>query len=477
MPRPVQVATGASSKRGIFKPEHQACEPIDDKPRYFYLNPDQAPNGVWAGSQQYVDFTLTQELGVLNSLNLRFDLKFSGADTAGTTKTNGVYDWMPSLPPTPYWTSRVELYLGSDLVSTTYADSIWHETLAFLTEQNAHDVADTYNTNLLDLSPRNILDPDTYNGGAPAAGLIPSGDITSVDKGGLTQTSSGYWYMSVDATPLKQMKPFIRGFNSRFRVRIYFPPSVVAQYALKANGTANTAVAPAPSNATAATFYTAVQPEIASLVLIAEEAQTDAASLMRLEAAHKSGVIDYSAIISERLQDSPPSYVPKTNTTTFLRAFRNKSAGLVVYFTAQSASNDRLTQRYAFSTLQLLDSRGNKITEILDNDALTSFIFPAQINSSFPNSANADIRTIVLLPFCSNFQDVVQKACARGGLAMTSLEQLVVVPDNGVAGVRNSNGEMSMVGSNTMLTVVAYSYAHITCVAGKHNIRFETSVV
>ena len=324
MPRPVQVATGASSKRGIFKPEHQACEPIDDKPRYFYLNPDQAPNGVWAGSQQYVDFTLTQELGVLESLNLRFDLKFSGTDTAGTTKTNGVFDWMPSLPPTPYWTSRVELYLGSDLVSTTYADSIWHETLAFLTEQNAHDVADTYNVNLTDLSPRNILDPDVYNGGSPAAGLLAP---ATVDKGGLTQTSSGYWYMSVDATPLKQMKPYIRGFNSRFRVRIYFPPSVVAQYALKANGT--NAVSGGAS-ATAATFYTAVQPEIASLVLIAEEQQTDAASLMRLEAAHKSGVIDYSAVISERLQDSPPSYTPKQQTTTFLRAFRNKSAGLIV---------------------------------------------------------------------------------------------------------------------------------------------------
>ena len=60
---------------------------------------------------------------------------------------------------------------------------------------------------------------------------------------------------------------------------------------------------------------------------------------------------------------------------------------------------------------------------------------------------------------------------------MTSLEQLVVVPDSGSQGVRNSNGEMSMVGNATMLTVVAYSYAHITCVAGKHNIRFETATV
>lgn len=473
MPRPVQVATGAASKRGIFKPEHQACEPIDDKPRYYYLNPDQAPNGVWAGSQQYVDFTLTQELGVLESLNLRFDLKFSGADTAGTTKTGGVFDWMPSLPPTPYWTSRVEVYLGSDLVSTTYADSVWHETLAFLTEQNAHDVADTYNVNLSDLSPRNILDPAVYNGGLPAAGVLTPPALTP-DKGALTQTSSGYWYMSVDATPLKQMKPYVRGFNSRFRVRIYFPPSLVAQYALKADGTA---AVPGGAAATAATFYTAVQPEIASLVLIAEEKQTDAASLMRLEAAHKSGVIDYTAIISERLQDSPPSYVAKQQTTTFLRAFRNKSAGLIVYFTGQSPTNDRVTQRYAFSTLQLLDSRGNKITEILDNDALTSFIFPAQVNSSFPNSANPDIRTVVLLPFCSSFDDVIKRGCNRSGLAMTSLEQLVVVPDNGTQGVRNSNGEMSMVGNATMLTVVAYSYAHITCVAGKHNIRFETATV
>jgi len=451
MPRPVQVATGQASKRSIFKPEHQACEPTEDRPRYYYVNPLQAPTGVWAGSQQYVDFELPPELGVLNSANLRISLQWNGTDAAQ----------LPAMPPTPYWLSRVEVYLGADLVSTTYADTIWHETLAFLSEQNAHNVADTYNLDL-DLKPRNFLDPDIY--AAKIGGAV--GAVNPNNSGGvITTTSSGFYYVSLDCTPLKSMKPYVRGFNSRFKFRVYFPASVIAQY--KVNSVGSPSAAP--------TFYTDIQAAVASLQLIAEEAQVDATSLARLEAAHKTGVIDYTAIVSERLQDSPPSYVAGQNTTTFLRAFRNRSAALAVYFTRPAPPNDKVTQRLAFASLQLLDSRGNKITEILDNDLLTSKIFPDQINSSYPNSAPADQRTIVVLPFCSNLDDVINKGCNRGGMQLTSLEQLVVVPDSGTAGVRNPNGEMSMVGNNTMLTAISYSYAHITCVAGKHNIRFESS--
>lgn len=451
MPRPVQVATGQASKRSIFKPEHQACEPMEDKPRYYYINPLQAPTGVWAGSQQYVDFELPPELGVLNSANLRISLQWNGSDAAH----------LPSMPPTPYWLSRVEVYLGADLVSTTYADTIWHETLAFLSEQDAHNVADTYNLNL-DLSPRNFV-TDTASYAAAQAGT--NGAILKDAAGVVTTTSSGFYYVSLDCTPLKSMKPYVRGFQSRFKFRVYFPSSVVAQYEPNSLG----------SSSTVPTFYGNVSPAVASLQLIAEEAQVDAASLARLEAAHKTGVIDYTAIVSERLQDSPPHYVVGTPVTTFLRAFRNRSAALAVYFTRPVPPNDSLTQRLAFSSLQLLDSRGNKITEILDNDLLTSKIFPDQINSSFPNSAPADQRTIVVLPFCSNLDDVILRGCNRGGMQLTSLEQLVVQSDSGTANTRNANGEMSMVGSNTMLTAISYSYAHITCVAGKHNIRFESS--
>jgi len=450
MPRPVQVATGQASKRSIFKPEHQACEPTEDKPRYYYVNPLQAPTGVWAGSQQYVDFELPPELGVLNSANLRIALQWNGTDAAH----------LPSMPPTPYWLSRVEVYLGADLVSTTYADTIWHETIAFLSEQNAKNVADTYNLNL-NLSPRNFVNPDVY--AAKIGGAV--GAITKNADGAITETSSGFYYVSLDCTPLKSMKPYVRGFQSRFKFRVYFPSSVIAQYEPDTLG----------NSTTAPTFFTDVTPAVASLQLIAEEAQVDATSLARLEAAHKTGVIDYTAIVSERLQDSPPQYVANQNTTTFLRAFRNRSAALAVYFTRPVPPNDQVTQRLAFSALQLLDSRGNKITEILDNDLLTSKIFPDQINSSYPNSAPADQRTIVLLPFCSNLDDVILRGCNRGGMQLTSLEQLVVTPDDGTAGTRHTNGEMSMVGSNTMLTAISYSYAHITCVAGKHNIRFESS--
>ena len=465
MPRPVQLAVGASSKRAIYKPEHQSCEPVDDKPRYWYLNPLQPPIGVWQGSQQYVDFELDQQIGVCKSLNLRVNL---GAFTDATH--------VPNLPPTPYWLSRVEVYLGADLIETSYADSFWHETVAFLREQQAHDVAPVYNINPSDLSPVRRYTQDSYAEAVAGTGATSADPVSVANNNaganGPAYTSSGFYYISLGATCLKAMQPYVRGFTSRFKVRIYFPTSLAAQQLQK------TAYAPASGSTPAvpATFWSS-QPTLASLQLIAEEELTDPASLARLEAAHKAGVIDYTALVRERLQDNPPTYAPGAPTTTYLRAFRNKSAGLVLYLTKPSASNDSLTQRMAFQSAQLLDSRGNKITEILDSDFLTSVIFPAQVDSSFPNNANPDMRTIALLPFASKFQPCIERGCDYGKLQLTSLEQLNIIPDSGTPGTREPNGELSSTtgtGSPTMLTVVSYSYAHITCVAGKHSVRFES---
>lgn len=454
MPRPVQLAIGAASKKAIFKPEHQSCEPVDDKPRYYYINPLQAPVGIWQGSSQYVDFEIPQEMGVLQSMQLRFQISFPDTTPAH----------LPSLPPTPYWLSRVETYLGSDLVETVYADTIWHENIAFLREQDAHDVADVYNINISDLSPRNLYTPASYAAAVAGTGATVANPN---QPGAITQTSSGFYYVSLDCTALKAMKPYVRGFQSKFRVRVYFPTSVVAQLA------ENTPYAAGPP-AVPATFWPNT-PSVSFLQVVAEEQQTDPASLARLEAAHKAGVVDYTIAIRERLQDNPSTLVGGQQYTTFLRAFRNKSAGLITYITQPNPSNDQLAQRLAFKSFQLLDSRGNKLTEILDNDFLTSYVFPTQIDSSFPNSANADIRTIVLLPFANAFQPVIEKGCSYGNMQMTSLEQLVLTPDgtqSTTPGTVNPNGETTCVGQN-MITVVSYSYGHITCVAGKHSIRFE----
>lgn len=464
MSKPVQLAVGALSRRAIYKPEHQACEPVDQRPRYWYLNPLQPPVGVWAGSQQYVDFELDQQIGVCKSLNLRLDL---GAFTDNTH--------LPNLPPTPYWLSRVEVYLGADLVETVYADSVWHETVAFLREQAAHDIANVYNINESDLSPIRRYTQDSYAAAVAGTGATAADPVSgSAGANGPGFTPSGYYYISLDATCIKACKPYVRGFESKWKVRIYFPTTLSSQLLQ------NTAYIPAnpsatpPTAAVPATFYPS-QPTLASIQLIAEEEQTDPATIAKLEQAHKAGVIDYTALVRERLQDNPPNYIAGQNTTTYLRAFRNKSAGLIVYLTQPNASNDALTQRMAFTSAQLLDSRGNKITEILDVDFLTSRIFPAQIDSSFINAASPDMRTITLFPFAAEFQPVIERGCDYGKFQLTSLEQLVIVPV-GTPGTRLPNGEMSSAtgGSNlTMLTVVSYSYAHITCVGGKHSIRFE----
>lgn len=491
MPRPVRHATGGSSNRGIFKPEHQSkCAPTEDKPRVFYINPLQQPNGVWAGSIQYTDFEIDQNIGVAQSLYLRNSITFSLPNN------------LPSCPNTFYSVQRVEIYFGADLVETVYADTLYHESVAFLRQQDANNIADIHNLNEFDLSPRNMYFPTTallnayaaeygltvpVNGVGyaeavagtgtpvlqPPAGSIPTAGSTltlatpsnaPVD-GQVTKTASGYSYINLDNTCLKAGKFYIKGFNSRIKVRVYWQTSWVAQQQLLTAWV---------SNSVPATFRNSV-PTLASTQLLVEEQTTDASSLMALEQAHRAGIVDYTIMVRERLQDSPPAFVGGQNNTTFLRAFRNKSAGLIFYLTNPNPSPDRLQQRLAFAAVQLLDSRGNKLTEILDNDILTSKVFPDQIDSSFPNSANPQIRTVALLPFSKNFSETYSNGCSMGSYQLTTLEQFVLTPDGTSATTANTvnpNGETTGVGVN-MLTIVSYSYAHITCMGGNHSIRFE----
>jgi hypothetical protein len=497
MPRPVRHATGGSSQRGIFKPEHQSkCPPTDDKPRIWYINPLQAPSGLWSGNLTYTDFELDQNIGVCNSLYLRMSLQFSDPTHR------------PSCPNTFYALNRAEVYVGSDLVETVYADSLYHESIAFLSEQKAHNVADIHNLNEQDLSPRNMYfatsaalaaycaangftvptngigyeeaTGQNQSGGTPVNGipvvLPPPGVVVQpvvatgagqagLSNGQVTETASGYYYINLDNTCLKAAKVYVKGFNAKFKVRVYWATSWTAQQMVNVPG----------SGSATSSFYSS-QPSIGQLQLLVEERTTDAMSLMALEQAHKAGIVDYTVAIRERLQDNPPALVGAQQNTTFLRAFRNKSAGLLMYITQPNPPADRLQQRLAFASIQLLDARGNKLTEILDNDILTSKVFPDQIDSSFPNSANPDIRTVALLPFANHFQPVLDEGCSNGSYQLTTLEQFVLTPDGTVLtlpGKVNPNGETTSVGVN-MITIISYSYAHITCMAGNHTIRFET---
>jgi hypothetical protein len=502
MPRPVRHATGASSNRGIFKPEHQSkCPPTEDKPRIFYINPLQQPNGVWAGSIQYTDFEIDQNIGVCQSLNLRNSITFS--DPAH----------LPSCSATFYSIQRVEIYFGADLVETVFADTLYHESLAFARPQDAINIADVHNVNEQDLSARNMYFPTTallqayateFGLAVPATGVgyeealqglgnpvlqpqpgvVPASLVLATSSnapvdGQITKTASGFSYVNLDNTCLKAGKFYIKGFNSRIKVRVYWQTSwasqqqLLTQYVAAVPGSAGPPVVPAVP-AVPATFRSST-PTLASTQLLVEEQTTDAGSLMALEQAHRAGIVDYTIMVRERLQDSPPSFTGGAPNITFLRAFRNKSAGIVFYLTNPNPPADRLQQRLAFATMQLLDSRGNKLTEVLDNDLLTSKVFPDQIDSSFPNSANAQIRTVALLPFSKHFEETYKNGCSMGSYQLTTLEQFVLTVDGTnatQAGTVNPNGETTGAGVN-MLTLISYSYAHITCMGGNHSIRFE----
>ena len=479
MPRPVRHATGGSSNKGIFKPQHQSmCPPTSDRPRLWLLNPLQAPSGLWNGNLTYTDFELDQNIGVAKSFYLQETINFSDPTH------------LPSCPSTWHQLQRVEIYIGSDLVETVFADSLYHESLAFLREQDAHNVADIHNVRESDLGQRNMYVPTTaqLTAADQAAGYIGyeesragalgpvrmSYNINALNEGEVTQTSSGYYYVNLDNTCLKAMKPYVRGFNAKIKIRCYWNTTWSAQYQVNVLGVAPAPSATPPVVGTATTFYVS-NPSIGSLQLFVEEETTDSASLIALEQAHRAGIVDYTCIVRERLQDNPPNLVGGQQNTTYLRAFRNKACGILPYLTVPNPPADRLQQRLAFASFQLLDQRGNKLTEILSNDILTSKVFPDQIDSSFPNSAQPDIRTIVVVPFSKHMQPALDQGCSNGSFQLTTLEQLVLIPDGTsatVAGTVNANGETTSCGVN-MLTVISYSYAHVTVMAGQHSIRFE----
>jgi hypothetical protein len=280
------------------------------------------------------------------------------------------------------------------------------------------------------------------------------------------------------------MKPFVRGFNSKFRYRFYFPPTIaytVENSIMPDRVTANVSGACA----------------VNSLRMIFEEQSVDPSVTAELEGAHRTGIVDYTVIVRERQQDiltnSAPISDPTVTIPLYLRSFRNRSAGISVYFTDANVPNGDLGLKWQFATIQLLDSLGRKITEILDTEYVASIIDAKQITAPIlSNTLTNDQRPasmegfstqyISLLPFSSAFEKTLRDGCIYGSYPFTALEQLLVTP-TGPAGTGaivskktswNGVPASGLAYSNKMVTTTSYSYGHITCSQGNHSFRLES---
>jgi hypothetical protein len=457
MSQPVRFGRGRAGN--VFKPAHQSCPAVSDKPNYYFVNPLQAATGVWQGSETFVEFEVPQTMGILSGSTLQF-ISPSGTAFSDLSESG---DGGPYMPPVPFWCSRVEIYVGADLIEVTYAQDLWNELVNY---RSLNDV-DNY---------AQLLNADAQGGFVPTDAKPKS--------------NSGDYFFPVDSTVLRAMKPFVRGFNSKFRYRFYFPPSVA--YKVVNSGTADRVTANVSGTAVASLNG-------GSLRMIFEEQSVDPSVTAELEQAHRTGIVDYTVIVRERQQDiltnSAPISNPSTTIPLYLRSFRNRSAGISVYFTDANVPNGDLGLKWQFATIQLLDSLGRKLTEILDTEYVASVINAKQItapilSNTVPDTTRPAVvdgfstQYVSLLPFSSAFEKTLRDGCIYGNYPFTALEQLQLVPATGslasetpiVAKKTSWTGEdgETPVFATKMVTTTSYSYGHITCSMGNHSFRLES---
>lgn len=442
MPRPVKYSVGAS-KREVYKPSQQACPPQEALPRYYYVQPLQnVPSTAWGGAQTYVDYEIPANTGVMTEATLRFNVKWNQNATANAST-------YPTLPSTPFWVDHVEVYLGSDLIETVWKHDIWNEEIGFRSIQELSTVANAKSITSGD-NPTTIW--SAYN--TCLDGTFPA--VTQNDT-----SSNSYWFLNLP-TCLRSAKPYVRGFQSRLRFRVYFPTNLSVSSPLASDWT----------------------PSLQECMLIVEEAQTDASTIAELERAHKQSTVDYTVLVRSRVQQqySAGAFSNGGDMPIYLRGFKNKSAGVVVYATYGDAfaqtSTAGMNARLQSSLYQLLDAQNNKITERLPLEWLETYVFHDAVNSSSTQSFDEAVSTMVIFPFSADFGTTIQKGCAYGGFRFTTLEQLVLnstLPSGAVDGSAVVPPALSTNSTPAGITITAttYDYGHITVSGGRHSFRME----
>jgi hypothetical protein len=209
--------------------------------------------------------------------------------------------------------------------------------------------------------------------------------------------------------------------------------------------------------------------------LVVEEDTVDAATFNSVLKAHREGVIDTTVIVQERMQIiNNSTFTNNTIQTFYLTGFRNKCAAMMMHFQPPNPLNDRILQRLSFAQVQFLDARGNRIwTQLLDTDFLNSKLWGEALESTFPQSAQADIQSLSVVSFCADLAETLKKGCAGGAVSFTGQEQISITPSIN-APPSSPNLPVSVTGfTNPMLYLTSYSYAHISCVQGKSVIRWD----
>lgn len=389
--------------RTVYKPSHQACKDTPVAPNYVYIQRTTALPSAWSGSETFTEFEVPQSIGTVDQFIVRFQITIA---TAAVT-----------VPATPFWVSRIEEYIGNDLLATTYANDQYNETVGFMNTGELLQMGQlmampTTQTTLAVYAPQSL------------------------------GTGTWYYYLPLTASAFQTMKPCVAGFNAKLRVRLYFPSSIKAD---AGSGTVS----------------------LGDCLLIARELKNP--NLDAVVRAHQKGVVDYSLIVRERQQDQVTLTAGQT-TPFYLRSFKNDSAGVLVYVTGQAPANADLHKRLSVQDIQLLDQTNNRITEVIRED-FNLFMWNDMIESAFPaasglgNPANAgasQFNHVSIVPFSADFKKTSETGCDYGKYPFTTLEKMQITANSQSAG-------------SVTVNTTSYSYGHVVVREGKHYIQMSST--
>ena len=395
------VAIG-KDKKAVSKPTHQLVSDAEYSPRTIYVNRDGALPSAWQGSESWVSFTLPRECGVLDSMRLALDITNSEDESVHM--------------PTSLWVSRIEISIGADIAETVYADDQYHETVGMVPKQYFDEISGSMNVS---------RDFDLVSGGLPAG--------------------AQRLFVPLPGSFLTSMRPFVAGFDSQFKIKVYFASSTTADADVShAN--------PAPSLT------------LNEAQLFITEAQMSKEEWARTEKMHRTGIVDYSAVFRERMSE-PTTFTANSSTPLYLRSFKNDSAGLLVYVQANTGANSTSIKLAPLQDLTLQDAVGNKLTEIIRSDYLKSYVYTDQVDSPFtthPSTSQPKGANLFLIPFSSSFGDTVRTGNNYGKHTMTGQERLIMTPTATTPG-------------SSVVNITSYSYGHVVVRNGKHYIQLVST--
>jgi len=395
---------GGYGSKPIFKPSHQACSDLPIQPNYVFISKTNSLPSAWSGSETFVDFDLPQTLGIVDQLIVRFQLNL--AFTGGTSPSI-------TLPPTPFWCSRVEEFIGNDMLSTTYANDQYNEAVGFLDATELEQRGAAMNL------------PSTSGYIDYGNGTIPQG--------------VSYYYLPLVASAFNTMNPCVSGFNAKLRVRLYFPSSIIAS----TSGTPTT-----------------TSLSLTDVILIARELKNPL--IESIKSNHKNGVVDYNMIVRERQMDQT-TLTQNLTSTLYLRSFKNDSAGILTYITDQSPSNADLYKRYPLQDVQLYGQTNKRITELTRRDFNAPFMWNDAVGSAFTTSLTNS--HVLITPFSADFRKTAETGCDYGNYTLTTNEKIAITPDSSSA---------SNYGSKAIFNT-SYSYGHVVVAGGNHIIQMSSS--